>query len=294
MARRASDEAGVTRRIIGVDKLVPPKLRKRFESRGVELICSDLLDREALDELPEAANVVYMAAMKFGSTGQEALTWAMNCYLPGLVCERFQNSRIVAYSTGNVYRMAPIDSGGSKEDDPLGPIGDYALSCLGRERIFTYFSENLEVPVTLVRLNYANEMRYGVLIDIALKVLAQKPVDVTMGYFNAIWQGDANAMVLRALDCAAAPPRVINVAGPETLSVRRVAEQFGQLLNRSVTITGTEAPDALLSNGQLGYELLGQPRVTADQMIHWVADWQRRGGPVLGKPTKFQVRDGEF
>lgn len=294
MARRASAEAGVPRRVIAVDKLIPPRLRKRFESQGIELICADLLVRNDLDQLPDAPNVIYMAAMKFGATGQEALTWVMNTYLPGLVCERFWESRIVVYSTGNVYPLVPVDEGGATEDDPLGPIGDYAMSCLGRERIFTHFSRILDIPVALIRLNYANELRYGVLTDVAHKAKAGEPVDVCMGYFNAIWQGDANAMVLRALEHAETPPLVLNVVGPDTLRVRDVAGQFSRLLEKPVTFTGEEAPDALLSNGQRGYELLGRPRVTPDQMIRWIADWQRRGGPTLGKPTKFQVRDGKF
>ncbi len=294
MARRATDEAGKSRRVIAVDKLVPPKMRKRFESQQIELICADLLERKDLDNLPDVPNVIYMAAMKFGSTGREEKTWAMNTHLPGLVCERFWRSRIVAYSTGNVYKMVPTDSGGAKEEDSLGPIGEYAMSCLGRERMFTYFSRTLDIPVVLIRLNYANELRYGVLTDIAVKVLKGDPIDVTMGYFNAIWQGDASAMVLRALDHVSAPPTVVNVAGPDTLSVRQVAEQFGKLLDKEVTFTGEEAPDALLSDGQLGFKLLGEPRVTVERMIRWVADWQRRGGPTYGKPTRFEVRDGNF
>ncbi|MFH1264369.1 MAG: NAD-dependent epimerase/dehydratase family protein [Planctomycetota bacterium] len=294
MARRAIEAAGLSRRVIAVDKLIPPKMRKRFESQDIELICADLLVRRDLDGLPEVPNVLYMAAMKFGSSGREETTWAVNTHVAGLVCERFWRSRIVAYSTGNVYRMVPVDSGGAKEDDPTGPIGEYAMSCLGRERMVAYFSRTLDIPVTLVRLNYANELRYGVLTDIAHKVRAGEPIDVTMGHFNAIWQGDANAMVICALEHAATPPTVVNVAGPDTLSVREVAEQFGQLLDKPVTFTGTEAPDALLSNGQRGHELLGHPRVTPDRMIRWVADWQLRGGPILGKPTKFQVRDGNF
>jgi nucleoside-diphosphate-sugar epimerase len=294
MARRAADEAGGSRRVIAVDKLVPPRMRKRFESQGIELICADLLERKDLDALPEVLNVVYMAAMKFGSSGREETTWAMNTHLAGLVCERFWRSRIVSYSTGNVYKMVPVESGGAKEGDPLVPIGEYAMSCLGRERMFTYFSRTLDIPVVLVRLNYASEMRYGVLTDIAQKVLAGDPIDVTMGYFNVIWQGDASAMVLRALEHTATPPLVVNVTGPETLSVREVAEEFGRLLDKPVSFTGTEAPDALLSNGQMGHQLLGPLRVGAEQMIPWVADWQRRGGTTYGKPTKFQVRDGDF
>jgi nucleoside-diphosphate-sugar epimerase len=294
MARRASDLAGVPRRILGVARFSSPDLRNSLESHGIQTIRCDLLDRSALNALPDVPNVLYLAAMKFGSTGQEAATWAMNCYLAGMVCEKFRASRIVAYSTGNVYAMVPPESGGPSEQGALAPIGDYAMSCLGRERIFSYFSRSLGMPVALLRLNYAHEMRYGVIVDLAQQVLAGRPVDVTMGYFNAIWQGDSNAMTLRALEHVASPPRVVNIAGPETLSVRRVAERLGELLGKSVMFLGTEAPDALLSSGRLGHQLLGHPRVTADQMIAWIADWQLRGGPALGKPTHFQTRNGRF
>ncbi len=294
MARRASDLAGVPRRILGVARFSSPPLREALESQGIKTIPCDLLDHSALAALPDVPNVLYLAAMKFGSTGQEATTWAMNCYLPGMVCERFRASRIVAYSTGNVYAMSPPASGGPGEDGPIGPIGDYAMSCLGRERIFSYFSRSLGIPVALLRLNYAHEMRYGVIVDLAQQVLAGRPIDLTMGYFNAIWQGDSNAMTLRALDHVASPPRAINLAGPETLSARRVAGRLGELLGKPVTFAGTEAPDALLSSGRLGHELLGRPKVTPEQMIAWIADWQLRGGPTLGKPTHFQTRDGKF
>jgi nucleoside-diphosphate-sugar epimerase len=209
------------------------------------------LSRKQLGELPEVPNVVYMAAMKFGATGQEPLTWAMNVYLPGMVCERFRNSRIVAFSTGNVYAMVRPESGGSRETDLPRPEGDYAMSCLGRERMVTHFSETLKQPAAIIRLNYANELRYGVLTDIAQKVRGGDPIDVTMGYFNAIWQGDANRMILRAFAHAATPPLAINLAGPDTLSVREVAEQFGRAFDKPVTFTGTEAADALLSDGRL-------------------------------------------
>ncbi len=299
MARRASDTAGVRRRVIGVSRFSTPGLQQRLESHGVLTIRSDLLDRRQLNELPAAANVIFMAAMKFGAptaeiADQQSRTWAMNVYLPGMVCEKFRQSRIVAFSTGNVYPMVPVDSGGATEDVQPSPVGDYAMSCLGRERIFAHFSRQWGIPVALIRLNYANELRYGVLTDLARQVATGEPIDLTMGHFNAIWQGDANAMVLRALDHPASPPKVVNVAGPDTLSVRRVAEQFGELLQKPVRFTGREAPDALLSDGRLGHKLLGRGRIGPEQMIRWVADWQSRGGPTLGKPTKFQVRDGKF
>jgi dTDP-4-dehydrorhamnose reductase len=232
--------------------------------------------------------------LKFGSSGQEAKAWAMNAYLPGMVCEKFACSRIVAYSTGNVYAMVPVEHSGSKEDDPPRPCGDYASSCLGRERIFTHFSQVGGTCVALLRLNYATEMRYGVLVDLCQQILAGEPVDLTMGYFNAIWQGDSNAMTVRALEHVTAPPRLVNIAGPEKLSVRQVALEFGRLLEKPVRFVQNEASDAFLSDGRRGYELLGCPRVSASELIGWIADWQLRGGPLLGKPTHFQTRDGRF
>ena len=232
--------------------------------------------------------------MKFGSTGQEATTWAMNCYLPGMVCERFRRSRIVSYSTGNVYALVPPESGGPSEETPPGPVGDYAMSCLGRERIVSYFSRRWDIPAALLRLNYAHEMRYGVMVDLAQQILAGQAVDLTMGYFNALWQGDSNAMTLRALEHVASPPKIINLAGGETLSVRSVAQRLGQLLGKPVALAGSEARDALLSDGRLGHELLGAPTVAVELLLGWIADWQSRGGPTLGKPTHFQTRDGKF
>jgi nucleoside-diphosphate-sugar epimerase len=235
-----------------------------------------------------------MVAMKFGSTGQEARTWAVNAYLPGLICQKFRRARIVAFSTGNVYGLTPVALGGSVETDALAPAGEYAMSCVGRERIYEHFSRTLNIPMALLRLNYATEMRYGVLVDLAQKVRAGMPIDLRMGHLNAIWQADANAAALCAFAHAASPPFVVNVAGPELLSVRRLAGQFAALLEKPVTFTGTEAPDALLSNGQLGHRLFGYPRVPAGQLVEWVADWLRRGGTTLDKPTHFEVRDGSF
>jgi nucleoside-diphosphate-sugar epimerase len=294
MARRASDEAGNARRVIGVSRFSTPGLQERLESQGIETIRCDLLDRTRLEALPDVPNVLYLAAMKFGSTGNEPATWAMNTYLPGMVAEKYRDSRIVAYSTGNVYAMVPVEGSGSVETDPVCPVGDYAMSCLGRERMFTHFSNEFDIRTSLVRLNYATELRYGVPGDLAQQVLAGQPIDLTMGYFNAIWQGDSNAMTLRAFDYAAAPPFVVNVAGPEKLSVRWVAEESGRLMDKPVQFVGTEASDAFLSNGQLGYELLGKPQVTIECLMRWIADWQLRGGPMLGKPTHFQTRDGKF
>jgi nucleoside-diphosphate-sugar epimerase len=294
MARRASDEAGVKRRVIGASRFSNPAHEEWLRTHGVETARCDLLDAHQLGALPDAANVVFMTGMKFGSTGQEALTWAMNVHLPALVAQRFRNSRLVAFSTGNVYGLSPVHLGGSREDDALRPVGEYAMSCLGRERMLEHFSRTLGVPTAILRLNYATEMRYGVLVDVARRVWEGQPVGLSMGHFNALWQGDANAMALCSFSQVASPPFVVNLAGPETLSVRRVAEEFGRLLGRTVTFEGEESPDALLSNGQLGHQLYGYPRVSVRQMMLWAADWVKRGGPSLGKPTHFESRDGQF
>ena len=294
MARRAFDAAGGRRRVIGAARFSNPDHEAWLRRHGVETLRCDLLDPAQLERLPDAANVVFMTGMKFGATGQEALTWAMNCHLPALVAQRYRGSRIVAFSTGNVYGLSPVHLGGSLETDPLNPVGEYAQSCVGRERMFEHFSRTLGTPTAILRLNYATELRYGVLVDLARRVCSGEPVPLAMGHLNALWQGDANAMALCAFAKASSPPFVVNLAGPETLSVRQVAEEFGRLLGRPPTFEGAEAADALLSNGELGYRLFGRPRVTAGQMIAWVADWLRHGGPTLGKPTHFESRDGRF
>jgi nucleoside-diphosphate-sugar epimerase len=235
-----------------------------------------------------------MTGMKFGATGHEALTWAMNCLVPADVARHFRRSRIVAFSTGNVYGLSPVSHGGSVETDPLRPIGDYAQSCVGRERILEHHSRTLDIPMAILRLNYAVELRYGVLVDIAQRVRAGETIDLAMGNLNAIWQGDANAMALQAFDHVASPPFVVNIAGPELLSVRRIAEQFAGLFGTTVTFAGHESPDALLGNGQLGHCFFGYPRVSVQQMIHWIADWLEHDGPTHGKPTHFENREGTF
>jgi nucleoside-diphosphate-sugar epimerase len=294
MARRATDQAGRPRRIIGVARFTKPEVERQLHAWGIETIRCDLLDRDQVAKLPDALNVIWMGGMKFGTTGQEALTWAMNTFSPALVCEKFKRSRLVAFSTGNVYGLTPVDRGGSVENDPLNPVGEYSLSTLGRERIFEHFSRTHSIPTAILRLNYAVEMRYGVLVDIARKVFEGQPVDVSMGYVNVIWQGDANAMALQAFDHVAVPPRTLNIAGPEILSVRRVAERFAELFKKTATITGTEAPDALLSNAAQSRQLFGPPRICAEQMIEWIALWVTRGGESLGKPTHFENRGGKF
>ena len=294
MAKRASALARVNRRVIGVARFSEAASRRVLEDAGVETLRCDLLNERDIEQLPDAANVVFMAGRKFGSTGLESLTWAMNTHVPALVARRFRNSRIAVFSTGNVYGLSAVGRGGSKETDVPRPVGEYAMSCLGRERMFEYFSGKYDMRIAILRLNYAIEMRYGVIADLARRVAANEPIDLTMGYFNAIWQGDANAMALASLRHASSPPLVINIAGPEELSVRAVSTTLGGLLERKISFTGTESMDALLSNGEQGWSLFGRPRVTIDQCLEWTADWVRRGGTTLEKPTHFESRDGSF
>ncbi|HTU89770.1 MAG TPA: NAD-dependent epimerase/dehydratase family protein [Gemmataceae bacterium] len=294
MARRASDAAGVRRRILAVSRFSCIQAEASLQAHGIETRRCDLLDPDQLKELPDTANVIFMTGLKFGSTGREALTWATNAYLPGLVCQKYRRSRIAVFSTGNVYGLTPVAQGGSRESDALRPLGEYAMSVVGRERLFDFFSRRLDIPVALLRLNYATELRYGVLVDVAQHVRARQPIDLSMGYVNAIWQGDANAMALQALARAASPPCVLNIAGPELLSVRQVAEQFGQLLSQRVVFQGQESAEAFLSNAQQAHRWFGYPRVCAAQMMEWIAAWVRADGVNLGKPTHFDVRNGCF
>ncbi|HUG68723.1 MAG TPA: NAD-dependent epimerase/dehydratase family protein [Pirellulaceae bacterium] len=294
MAKRASDEAGVARRVVGVSRFSSDNLRERLAGWRIETIACDLLDEAAIPTLPNAPNVVYMAGFKFGATANPSLAWAMNCYLPALVCHRFRDSRIAAFSSGNVYGTVDVGSGGSVESDPPNPIGEYAMTILGRERIFDHFSRTLGTPISLLRLNYATELRYGVLVDLAQQVFAGTPIDVTMGHVNVIWQRDANAMALNSLGHTSTPPRILNIAGAEVLRVRDVCMEFARLMKKDVTFTGEEASDALLNNSQSSYSLLGQPTTTSESMIRWTAEWVMRGGESLGKATHFESRDGSF
>lgn len=291
---RLAKRADPARRVIAVARFSEAGLRARMESWGIECIAADLMDRAALAALPDAPNVIFMAARKFGSTGNEALTWAMNVLLPAAIAERFAASRIVFFSTGNVLPLVPVISGGADENTPPAPIGDYAASCLGRERVFQHAAATRGTACFGVRLNYAIDLRYGVLHDIATKVMTGIPVPLTMGHANAIWQGDANAWTLRALRHASAACPILNVTGPETLSVRWIAAQFAARLGTGAQYSGEEAPDALLSNAARAFALFGYPRVPMAVMLDWVADWVARGGRALGKPTKFETRDGRF
>jgi nucleoside-diphosphate-sugar epimerase len=288
------DAAGVRARVIGVSRFSAPDQQRALEAHGVETMRCDLLDDRALARLPDAPNVIFMAGRKFGSTGDEPLTWAMNAHLPALVCRRYAASRIVAFSTGNVYGLVPAGRGGSREGDAPNPVGEYAMSCLGRERMFQYFSQVHRTPVAILRLNYAVEMRYGVLVDLARRVRDREPIDVAMGYVNVIWQGDANAMALAALASTASPPLIVNIAGVRELSVRDTSEELARLMGARASFTGRESPDALLSNGARGWGLFGAPRVEAARLLAWTADWIGRGGETLNRATHFESRAGRF
>jgi nucleoside-diphosphate-sugar epimerase len=291
MARRADP----ARRVVGVARFSEKGLRERLEGWGIECISCDLLERAALERLPRAPNVVFMAGHKFGAAGNAAFTWAMNAGAPFMVAEAFRESRIVVFSTACVYPFAAVSGRGADESvAALPPPGDYAASCVGREKAFEYGSLKHGTPGRLVRLEYAIDMRYGVLHDVASKVFAGQPVDVTMGHVNVIWQGDANDMALRLLAHCTSPTSPLNLSGPEVVSVRWLAAEFGKRFGKKALVTGTEAPTAWLVDSRAAQALLGAPRVPLATMIDWQADWIARGMPGLGKPTHFETRDGKY
>jgi nucleoside-diphosphate-sugar epimerase len=292
--KRAADAAGVKRRVIAVSRFSEPQTRAGLESVGAETISCDLLDRRQINELPDCENVFFLAGRKFGSTDRSDLTWAINSYAPGLVADRYGASRIVVFSTGNVYSFVNAAAGGSVETDAPHPRGEYASSCLGRERIFEYFSHTRGARCLIFRLNYAVDLRYGVLLDIARKVHAGQPVDLTVPAFNVIWQGDANSYALRSLELCAAPPRILNVTGPETIATRRAAEFFAERFKCKAVFQGSEAGVALLNNASLCHRLLGYPSITLGELMEMAARWVEIGGASLNKPTKFEAVDGRF
>ncbi|HET8748753.1 MAG TPA: NAD-dependent epimerase/dehydratase family protein [Ramlibacter sp.] len=294
LARLARNALPASRRVIAVARFSEPGVREALQAHGIETIACDLLDRAALQALPQAPNIVFMAGRKFGADGNLPLTWAMNAHVPALVAETFTRSRIVAFSTACVYPFVPVTGQGASEDEVLAPPGEYANSCVGRERMFEYFSQLHGTPGRLFRLSYAIDMRYGVLADVALKVWRGEPVDVAMGHVNVIWQGDANAQALRCLAVATVPTSPLNVSGPETTSIRWLAQEFGRIFGKPATVTGTEAPTAWLMNTGEAERLFGYPRIPLKQMVAWVADWIAHEQRLLGKPTKFEKRDGHY
>lgn len=294
LARMARRAAGDSRRVMAVSRWSSAEARRHLEEAGVETVPADLLDHDAVVKLPDAPNVIFMAGQKFGTTGAPDMTWGMNTLVPAYCADRYRDSRIVAFSTGNVYALTPVESGGSRESDNLAPVGEYAASCVGRERMFELASRTRGTRVAILRLNYAIDLRYGVLVDIALKVFRAEPVSVDMGYVNVIWQGDANRVALESLPLASAPPFVLNLTGRETLSVRDLATWFGKRFGKQPRFSGSERADALLSNTSRLSSSFAASTVSVDDLRAWVADWVEGGGPLLGKPTKFETRDGKF
>jgi nucleoside-diphosphate-sugar epimerase len=294
MLRRALDQLGRADRLVAVSRFSTLRDRAAFTERGIETITCDLGNPAGLQQLPAAPTVFFLAGVKFGTAAAPELLHAINVEVPQRVAEKFADSRIVAFSSGCVYPFVTPASGGAREDTPPAPVGDYAASCLAREQAFTRGAALRGTPVALIRLNYSIEFRYGLLVDIAQTVLARRPVDVTTGYVNVIWQTDAVAHSILALDLAGAPAVPLNVTGPGTLAVRDLAQRFGRAFNVPVEIVGQEAPTAWLNNASLSHRRFGPPATSVDQMIEWIAAWLQRGGETWGKPTGFDRRDGRF
>ena len=294
LLKKAIDKAGISKRIMGASRFSNEAMYNQLTDFGIECHKADLLDDTALYNLPEAENVIYMAGNKFGTAGNEHFTWAMNAYLPGRVAERYKNSNIVVFSTGNIYPFLPSESGGATEDVRPSPIGEYAQSCLGRERVFEHFSVKNGTKMLLYRLNYALDLRYGVLLEVAKNVIAEKPIDLSMGYVNVIWQGDANEYAIRSLLHCESPANKLNITGPETISVAWLAEKFGEHFGKKPIFENKPAEIALLNDASRAFELFGKPFVSLDEMIKMTVEWVRSGGKEISKPTHFQEREGDF
>jgi nucleoside-diphosphate-sugar epimerase len=294
LARRAAEAASHKLDVIAVSRFSNEAARRWLEERGVQTQSCDLYDADAVRKLPPAEDVLFLVGHKFGTTQSPAITWAANVIVPARVAERYADSRIVALSTGNVYPHSPVAQGGSVESDPLTPLGEYANATVGRERIFEFYSNRNGTRLALLRLFYALEMRYGVLRDLADKIWAGKTIDLTNGHFNCIWQGDANEMAIRSLALTSLPLAAYNLTSEETLSARKIATRLGELMGRPAQFSGTESETALLGNTTKLRTQLGDPPTPLDDMIRWTADWVKRGGRSLGKPTHFEVRDGRY
>ena len=294
LTKLAVDAAALKKKVIAVSRFSNKAAEAEMHDQGVETISMDLMDDNALQKLPEVENVIYMAGTKFGTTGNESYTWAMNSYLPGRVAEKFKHSRIVAFSTGNVYPLTSVTGSGPTEEHPVAPIGEYAQSCLGRERMFEFFSKQNGTPVLIYRLNYAVDFRYGVLLEIAKAVKNKKPINLAMGNVNIIWQGDANQIAIRSLKLCSSPPAILNVTGSSKLSVRWIANEFAKLFDVPAVFEGNEQPTALLSNSSKMEQLFPFKKVTVNDMITMTGQWLQLGGSLLDKPTHFQERSGKF
>jgi nucleoside-diphosphate-sugar epimerase len=294
LAKKAIDIAGTNSKVIGISRFSGSDLRNELEAAGVQTIAADLLNQEQLDALPQAPNIIYLAGQKFGTTGKENFTWAMNTYLPGRVAEKYKDSNIVAFSTGNVYPLSSVTAGGLSEENEVSPVGEYGQSCLGRERIFQYFSEKNGTPVLIYRLNYAVDFRYGVVMEIAKSVNEGRAIDLRTGNVNVIWQGSANEIAIRSLLHCSSPAKILNVTGPETLSVRWLAEQFALKFNKEATFIHEAQPTALLSNASEASRLFGYPSVSIREIIDITATWITQQGSVFNKETHFQEREGKF
>lgn len=294
LAVEAVRRSGIDKRVIAVSRFSDEEVVTSLKDAGVEIIKADLLNEEEMQGLPDVLNVIYLVGYKFGTTGNEPYTWIMNTYLPARVAEKFSNSRIVVFSSGNIYPLSPVTHGGSSEDTATSPVGEYAQSCLGRERMFQYFSQKNQTPVLLYRLNYANDVSYGILLEIARAVYEGKEINLSMGNVNVIWQGDANEIAIRSLLHCSSPARILNVTGPETVSVRWVALEFAKMFEKKVLFTSTEEPNALLSNAAECFRLFGYPSVTLKQMMELIGRWVTEGGKTINKPTHFQEREGKY
>lgn len=294
LAKEALQKAGKVNHVIAVSRFSDQKIAKQLTSAGVKVVKTDLLKDDELKRLPRVRNIIYMAGTKFGTAGNESFTWIMNSYLPGRIAEHFRSSRIVVFSTGNIYPYVPVYSGGATEYTAPQPLGEYAQSCLGRERVFEHFSKLHQIPVLIYRLNYAIDFSYGVLLEIAKSVLEDREIDLSTGHVNVIWQGDANEYAIRSLFLCESPARKLNITGPETVSVRWAAEEFGRMFEKKPRFVNEEQPDALLSNASEAHKLFGYPKVSLKQMIDILAEWLNQGGGTINKPTHFQERKGSY
>ena len=294
LAKKAIELAGIEKRVIAVSRFTDPIATELLHKNNVETISCDLLDKEKLYALPEVENVIYMAGRKFGTDGSEWLTWAMNSTLPAFVADKFKKSNIVVFSSGNIYPIVPLSSGGCKETDKVGPVGEYTMSCLARERAFEYAANQYGTNVFIYRLNFAVDLRNGVLYDMADRIMKGEPISITTPCLNCIWQGSANEIAIRGLLHASSPMKIMNVTGPETVSIKKAAIELGKYLDKEPIFEGEEGTDAYLNDASQAMEIFGYPEISIKTLIRWQAEWILDGGRSLGKPTHFEERKGSY